>query len=102
MSLKTLKDIKGIFHIVAIDERTPRSNRPIAKASFNEQEIMSGYEMTCKGIFIKVEHLRQEAIKWIKEDKEVLERLHEDDKGTWEIALRRWKERFNIKESELL
>ena len=45
--------------------------------------------------------IKKLAIKWLKEDLEVLERLHEDDKSTWEISLKRWKARLNISEEDL-
>ena len=45
--------------------------------------------------------LKKEAIKWVKEDKEVLGRLHPKDKGTWTISLYRWMERLDITEEDL-
>ncbi len=45
--------------------------------------------------------LKAEAIKWVKEDKEVETRLHTDDINTWDISLRRWMRRLNITEEDL-
>lgn len=45
--------------------------------------------------------LKKEAIKWVKEDEEVLKRLHQDNVSTWDILTRKWMKRFNIKEEDL-
>lgn len=45
--------------------------------------------------------LKDLAIKWIKEDKEVLEKLHPDDISTWTISINRWMKRLNLSEKDL-
>ena len=49
----------------------------------------------------KFEQLKQESIKWVKEDKEAIGRLHPEDVGTWIISLERWMKRLNITEEDL-
>ena len=46
-------------------------------------------------------HIKAEAIKWVKEDREAYCRLHTDDMGTWKILLDRWMKRLNITEDDL-
>ena len=78
MKLKTLKDIyKEIenFDNISQEKKTER--------------------------YLTLKILRKEAVKWVKEDREVLSRLHEDDKNTWEISIKRWMKRLDIKEEEL-
>ena len=45
--------------------------------------------------------LKKEAIKWIKEDKKVVERLHPNDVSSWKFITKRWMKRFNISEEDL-
>ena len=45
--------------------------------------------------------LKKETIKWIKEDKEVVERLHPSDVSSWKYITKRWMKRFNITEEDL-
>lgn len=100
--LKTLKDIKGQFHIIALDERTPRSNLPVAKVEFNNQEIMYGYEMSNNGIFLKVDDLRKEAINWIKYYKKMLSAGKGDPKDWIEGKIQVLEDFFNISQEELI
>ncbi len=48
-----------------------------------------------------INELKAEAIKWVKEDKEITKRLHVDDVATWGISIRRWMKRLNITEEDL-
>ena len=79
MKLKTLKDLRRDRKV--IDLNTFKTKR---------------YDTVCY-----LSEVRDEAIKWIKEDKETTIRLHPDDMGTWEISIRRWMERLNITEEDL-
>ena len=81
--LKTLKELEyKTTELYIID------NNDIRTLLINEKIVL-------------LEDLKKEAIKWIKEDKKVIERLHPDDVSTWTISMRGWMKRFNISEDDL-
>ena len=98
MKLKTLKDLREVFNVLAVDKT----------------HIKIGNKVHTGGYFdiVYTKKLRQEAIKWIKEDIEEYRtaKIFEDNSTTMDwrkihnfiVSQRqKWKDRFNITDEDL-
>ena len=54
-----------------------------------------------KSDILDINVVKDEAIKWVKEDETAYWKLHEDDRPIWRILTGRWMKRLNITEDDL-
>ena len=59
----------------------------------------SPYERSAARVYTK--RLKQEAIKWVKEDLGISNELPPINKSIWELLSKKWMKRFNITEEDL-
>lgn len=60
----------------------------------------TGGSFNPEGGYISINKLKALAIKWMKEDKELLNILNKDEQRIWILSLKRWMERLNVKEED--
>jgi len=81
--LKTIKDFKrGLLELKSLEE---------SNLSKSELKIIS--DMDTNKSYTSIRELREEAIKWLREDVEVF--------GINHMAVQMWLERFNLTEEDL-